>query len=81
MRWQRYNFYFIKNTLKIKKIQANFTCVSKGVLLGCKRITFGRQKESFWTAKGVHLEGKRSPFEKRLLLHPKTTGILWGWEE
>ena len=50
----------------------------KGVLWECKRITFGRQKESFWRAKGVHLEGKRSPFGKRLLLHPKTTGILWG---
>ena len=81
MRWQRYNFYFIKNTLKIKKIQANFTCFSKGVLLEGKRITFGRQKESFWTAKGVHLEGKRSHFGKRLFLHPKTTGILCGWEE
>lgn len=81
MRWQRYNFYFIKNTLKIKKIQANFTCFSKGVLLEGKRITFGRQKESFWKVKGVHLEGKRSPFEKRLFLHPKTTGILWDWEE
>ena len=60
----------------------------KGVLWECKRITFGRQKESFgrqkesfWKAKGVHLEGKRSPFEKLLLLHPKTTGILWDWEE
>lgn len=53
-------------------------CCEKGVLLDCKRITFGRQKESFWGAKGVHLEGKRSPFEKRLFLHPKTTGILWG---
>ena len=81
MRWQRYNFYFIKNTLKIKNFQANFPCFSKGVLLGCKRTTFGRQKESFWKVKGVHLEGKRSPFEKRLLLHPKTTGILCGWEE
>ena len=39
------------------------------------------EKESFWGAKGVHLEGKRSPFEKRLFLHPKTTGILCGWEE
>ena len=48
IRWQRYNFYFIKNTLKIKNFQANFLDFSKGVLLGCKRITFGRQKESFW---------------------------------
>ena len=39
------------------------------------------EKESFWGAKGVHLEGKRSSFEKRLFLHPKTTGILCGWEE
>lgn len=23
-------------------------CCEKGVLLDCKRITFGRQKESFW---------------------------------
>lgn len=67
MRWQRYNFYLIKNTLKIKNFQANFTCISKGVLWDCKRITFGRQKESFWKAKGVHLEGKRSPFEKHRL--------------
>lgn len=56
-------------------------CCEKGVLLDCKRITFGRQKESFWGAKGVHLEGKRSPFGKRLFLHPKTTGFVWGWEE
>ena len=55
MRWQRYNFYFIKNTLKIKNFQTNFLCFSKGVLLGCKRITFGR-------AKGVLLEGKRGTF-------------------
>ena len=48
MRWQRYNFYFIENTLKIKNFQTNFPCFSKGVLLGCKRITFGGQKESFW---------------------------------
>lgn len=80
MRWQRYNFYFIKNTLKIKKIQADCACCEKGVLLDCKRITFGRQKESFWRAKGVHLKGKRSPFEKRLFLHPKTTGIILDWE-
>lgn len=59
----------------------NCACCGKGVLLECKRITFGRQKESFWRAKGVHLEGKRSPFGKLLFLHPKTTGILWGWEE
>lgn len=56
-------------------------CCRKGVLLEGKRITFGRQKESFWKAKGEHLEGKRSTFGKRLFLHPKTTGILWGWEE
>ena len=50
-------------------------CCGKGVLLGCKRITFGRQKESFWRAKGLHLEGKRSPFEKagENNLIPKTT--------
>ncbi len=56
-------------------------CCRKGVLLEGKRITFGRQKESFWTAKGVHLKCKRGPFGKRLFLHPKTTGILCGWEE
>ena len=50
-------------------------CCGKGVLLDCKRITFGRQKESFWKAKGVHWEGKRSPFGKLLFLHPKTTGF------
>ena len=44
----------------------DYACCGKGVLLGCKRITFGRQKESFWKAKGLHLEGKRSPFGKRL---------------
>ncbi len=54
---------------------------AKGLHLGGKRSPFGRQKESFWRAKGVHLEGKRSPFGKLLFLHPKTTGILWGWEE
>ena len=39
-------------------------CISKGVLLECKRITFGRQKDSFWRVKGVHLKCKRSPFGK-----------------
>ena len=34
----------------------------KGVLWECKRITFGRQKESFWSAKGLHLGGKRGTF-------------------
>ena len=59
----------------------NCACCGKGVLLECKRITFGRQKDSFWKAKGVHLKCKRGPFGKLLFLHPKTTGILWGWEE
>ena len=36
------------------------------------------EKESFWGAKGVHLEGKRSSFEKRLFLHPKNDGnFMW----
>ena len=35
---------------------------SKGVLLHCKTSPFEGQKESFWIAKQVLLEGKRSPF-------------------
>lgn len=78
MRWQRYNFYFIKNTLKIKKIQANFTCFSKGVLLEGKRITFGRQKESFWTAKGVHLGGQKESFWKTTVFTSENDGNFMG---
>ena len=33
--------------------------------MGCKRVRFGGQKESFWKVKGVVLEGKRSPFGKK----------------
>lgn len=36
----------------------------KGLLLACKRVRFTLQKESFYTAKGLHLEGKRTTFEK-----------------
>ena len=36
----------------------------KGLLLACKRTRFALQKDSFYTAKGLHLEAKRSPFEK-----------------
>ena len=35
---------------------------SKGLLLACKRTRFDEQKDSFWKAKGLVLEGKRSPF-------------------
>ena len=50
-------------------------CSSKGLLLACKRTRFTLQKESFYTAKGLHLEGKRTPFEKagENRLMPKTT--------
>ena len=34
----------------------------KGVLLGCKRVRFGLQKEPFYNAKGALLECKRTPF-------------------
>lgn len=36
----------------------------KGVLSACKRTRFAMQKDSFYTAKGLHLEAKRTPFEK-----------------
>ena len=42
----------------------NCACCGKGVLLECKRITFGRQKDSFCMVKGVHLKCKRGPFGK-----------------
>jgi len=47
----------------------------KGLLLACKRVRFTMQKDSFYIAKGLHLEGKRSPFEKAGENHliPKTT--------
>ena len=35
------------------------------VLLVCKRTRFGEQKDSFWSVKGLVLECKRTPFEKR----------------
>ncbi len=37
--------------------------ISKGLLLVCKRARFGGQKDSFWSVKGLVLEGKRTPFE------------------
>lgn len=55
MRWQRYNFYFIKNTLKIKKFSGKF-------YMNFKRSPFGLQKDYIWEAKGVLLEGKRGTF-------------------
>ena len=33
--------------------------------MGCKRVRFGGQKESFWKVKGVVLEGKRSRFGRQ----------------
>ena len=39
-----------------------FHIQKKGVLLGCKRAPFSMQKDSFWRAKGLVLESKRSPF-------------------
>ena len=33
--------------------------------MGCKRVRFGLQKESFWRVKGFVLESKRGPFEKQ----------------
>ena len=41
----------------------NCACCGKGVLLDCKRITFGRQKDYIWKAKGLLLHGKRGTFE------------------
>ena len=55
MRWQRYNFYFIKNTLKIKNFSGKFSRLFK-------RSPFGLQKDYIWEAKGVLLEGKRITF-------------------
>ena len=45
-------------------LRQNARAFQKGLLLACKRVRFTLQKESFYTAKGLHLEGKRSPFEK-----------------
>ena len=39
-----------------------FCCAENVVLLGCKRSPFEVQNESFWNAKRVLLESKRSPF-------------------
>lgn len=36
---------------------------SKGLVLPFKRTRFTLQKDSFWTAKGLVLKGKRSPFQ------------------
>ena len=35
------------------------TTLSKGLLLQCKRITFGGQKDSFYNAKGLHLKRRK----------------------
>ena len=35
----------------------------KGLVLPFKRTRFTLQKDSFWTAKGFVLKGKRSPFQ------------------
>lgn len=48
----------------------------KGLLLACKRVRFALQKESFYTAKGLHLEGKRTPFEKAIKKTAKTCVAL-----
>ena len=37
------------------------------VLLPCKRTRFGVQKDSFYRAKGLHLEGKRTTFQSATL--------------
>ena len=42
--------------------QHKYTRFPKGVLLDCKRVRFGQQKESFYNAKGALLECKRTPF-------------------
>lgn len=39
-----------------------WTGKSKGLVLPFKRTRFTLQKDSFWTAKGLVLKGKRSPF-------------------
>ena len=43
-------------------VTLNIPHSKKGVLLGCKRAPFSMQKDSFWRAKGLVLESKRSPF-------------------
>ena len=40
-----------------------WTGKSKGLVLPFKRTRFTWQKDSFWTAKGLVLKGKRSPFQ------------------
>ena len=54
-----YTLYYI-----YKAEGTDCACCGKGVLLECKRITFGRQKDSFCMVKGVHLKCKRGPFGK-----------------
>ena len=40
-----------------------WTDKEKGLVLPFKRTRFTLQKDSFWTAKGFVLKGKRSPFQ------------------
>ena len=47
-----------------QKVKKDYIRRAKGLLLQCKRITFGGQKDSFYNAKGLHSEGKRTTFEK-----------------
>ena len=46
---------------------------SKGLVLPFKRTRFDVQKESFWSVKGVLLEGKRTTFENHFELFRETT--------
>ena len=55
----RYFYRFMIESIQITDEEKNV------VLLHCKRVRFGVQKESFYTSKGVLLEGKRTPFEKQ----------------
>ena len=52
------------------KIKTQNSKIKNVVLLHCKRVRFGVQKESFYTSKGVLLEGKRTPFEKQPFFQP-----------
>ena len=50
--------------------------ISKGLLLVCKRTRFEGQKDSFWSVKGLVLEGKRTPFENVTKKTTKTCDAL-----
>ena len=57
-------------------LQPLFEAFSKGVLLPFKCSPFSVQKDSFYRAKGPHLQAKRTTFEKQVKSFIIKTGFF-----